>query len=457
MTINVTGLREIAGEDWVITRREQMESYLVDETALAVRPEPAENVVLVKPASAAETAAILKLANDERTPVFIRGGGTGICGGAVPTSDGILLSMERLDKIEEVDRDNLMVVVESGVPFGEMLKAVEDAGFFFPPHPGAENAHVGGLVALNAGGVRALKYGVVRNFVKGLEVVVPTGEILTLGGKLLKNNQGLDLLHLMINSGGILGVITKVVFRLCPRFSHSGTLIVSYDNRHEAISSVPEILQSGVIPLAIEFIERDIIEISANTLGMKWPATKGLAYLLVILTGDSEDEVYAQGEKVSAICEQNGCTDILIAERGEEQAAILKIRSEVYPSLKKNVADVLDITVPPASIGIMMDRVDEIARRNNTTIPTYGHAGDGNLHPHVMNDLAERGILRDVKREIYWAAIELGGVITGEHGLGTVRLPDLDLYPDGKTWELMRGIKNVFDPNNILNPGIGLY
>ncbi len=457
MTINVTGLREIAGEDWVITRREQMESYLVDETALAVRPEPAENVVLVKPVSAAEIAGILKLANSEQTPVFIRGGGTGICGGAVPTADGILLSTERLDKIEEVDRDNLMVVVESGVPFGAMLKAVEDAGLFFPPHPGAENAHVGGLVALNAGGVRALKYGVVRNFVKGLEVVVPTGEILTLGGKLLKNNQGLDLLHLMINSGGILGVITKVVFRLCPKFSHSGTLIVSYDNRHDAIDSVPKILQSGVIPLAIEFIERDVVEMSAKYLGMKWPAVKGQAYLLVMLSGDSEDEVYAQGEKVSGICEQNGCTDILIAERREEQAAILKIRSEVYPSLKKNVADVLDITVPPASIGIMMDRVDEIARRYNTTIPAYGHAGDGNLHPHVMNDLAERGILREVKREIYQAAISLGGVITGEHGLGTVRLPDLDLYPDGKTWELMRGIKNVFDPNNILNPGIGLY
>ncbi len=457
MTINVTGLREIVGEDWVITRREQMESYLVDETALAVRPEPAENVVLVKPASAAETAGILKLANSERTPVFIRGGGTGICGGAVPTSDGILLSTERLDKIEEVDRDNLMVVVESGVPFGAMLKAVEDAGLFFPPHPGAENAHVGGLVALNAGGVRALKYGVVRNFVKGLEVVVPTGEILTLGGKLLKNNQGLDLLHLMVNSGGILGVITKVIFRLCPKFSHSGTLIVSYDNRHDAISSVPKILRSGVIPLAIEFIERDVVEMSATHLGMKWPATKGQAYLLVMLSGDSEDEVYAQGEKVSGICEQNGCTDVLLAERGEEQAAILRIRSEVYPSLKKNVADVLDITVPPASIGIMMDRVDEIARRYDTTIPTYGHAGDGNLHPHVMNDLAERGILREVKREIYREAIRLGGVITGEHGLGSVRLPDLDLYPDGKTWALMRGIKNVFDPNNILNPGIGLY
>ncbi len=457
MTTNVTRLQEIVGEDWVITRREQMESYLVDETALAVRPEPAENVVLVKPASAAETAGILKLANSERTPVFIRGGGTGICGGTVPTTDGILLSTERLDKIEEVDRDNLMVVVESGVPFGAMLKAVEDAGLFFPPHPGAENAHVGGLVALNAGGVRALKYGVVRNFVKGLEVVVPTGEILTLGGKLLKNNQGLDLLHLMINSGGILGVITKVVFRLCPRFSHSGTLIVSYDNRHDAIDSVPRILQSGVIPLAIEFIERDVVEMSATHLGMKWPVTKGQAYLLVMLSGDSEDEVYAQGEKVSGICEQNGCTDILIAERVEEQAAILKIRSEVYPSLKKNVADVLDITVPPASIGIMMDKIDEIAQRYNTTIPAYGHAGDGNLHPHVMNDLVERGILREVKREIYQEAIRLGGVITGEHGLGTVRLPDLDLYPDGKTWELMRGIKNVFDPNNILNPGIGLF
>jgi len=454
--INASKLREIVGEDWVITRREQMESYLVDETALAIRPKPADNVILVKPANAEEVSEILKLANRERTPVFVRGGGTGICGGAVPIRDGIVLSTERLDKIEEVDKDNLMVVVEAGVAFGAMLKAVEDAGLFFPPHPGAENAHVGGLVACNAGGVRAVKYGVIRNFVRGLEVVIPTGEILRMGGKLLKNNQGLDLMHLLINSGGTLGVITKVIFRLCPKFASSGTLVISYDNRHEAIDTVPEILQSGITPLAIEYVERNVIEISANRLGMRWPAAKGQAFLIVMLTGDSEDEVYAQGEKVSNICEKHHAVDILIAERKEEQADILKIRSEVYSSLKDNVADVLDITVPPASIGVMMDRVDEIAQHFDTTIPTYGHAGDGNLHPHLMRDLAERGILRQVKREIYQEAIKLGGVITGEHGLGVIRLPDLDLCPDGKTWELMRGIKRVFDPNNILSPGVGL-
>jgi glycolate oxidase len=449
-------LQEIVGRDWVVTKREQMESYLADETSNFVRPKPADNVVLVKPANAEEISAIMKMANEEKIPVFIRGGGTGICGGAVPISDGILLSMERLDRIVEVDKDNLMVTVEAGLPYGNMLEAVEAEGLFFPPHPGAEGAHVGGLVACNAGGARAVKYGVIRNFVRGLEVVLPTGEIVSTGGKLMKNNQGLDLMHLLINSNGALGVITKVIFRLCPKFNSSGTLVISYDSRHQAIDTVPKILQSGITPLAIEYVERYVIESSARELGMTWPATKGQAYLIVILDGDSEDEVYSQGERVSDICERNGAVDILIAERREEQANILKIRSEVYFSLKPNVADVLDITVPPASIGVMMDRIDDIARQFDITIPTYGHAADGNLHPHLMKKLVEKGILRDVKRAVYREAIELGGVITGEHGLGIIRLADLDLYPDGKTWELMRGIKQVFDPNNILSPGVGV-
>ena len=452
----VSDLADIVGEDWVITNREQTARYLADETADAIRPKPAENVVLIKPSSAEEVAEVLKLANREKTPVFVRGGGTGICGGAVPIADGILLSTERLDGILEVDKDNLMVVAGAGVPFGDMLKAVEEAGLFFPPHPGDEGAHIGGLVACNAGGTRAVKYGVIRNFVRGLEVVTPTGDIMNLGGKLLKNNQGFDLMHLLINSGGALGVITKVIFRLCPKFNSGGTLIVSYDERHKAINTVPQILQSGVVPLAIEYIERDVIEISAKRLNMEWPAKKGNTFLIVILTGDSEDEVYAQGEKVSTICEGNNAVDILIAERREEQANILKIRSEVYSSLKNSIADVLDITVPPASIGEMMDKVDEIAAKFNIKIPTYGHAADGNLHPHLMADLVEKGLLREVKRQIYKEAIKMGGVITGEHGLGVIRLPDLDLYPDKKMWELMRGIKAVFDPNNILSPGIGV-
>ncbi|GAI32162.1 unnamed protein product, partial [marine sediment metagenome] len=297
--MNVEKLQDIVGQDWVITKREQMESYLVDETALAVRPKPADNVVVVKPANSKEISEILKLANREKTPVFIRGGGTGLCGGAMPTVDGIVLSMERLDKVEEVDKDNLMIVVEGGVTLEAMLKAVEDAGLFFPPHPGDEGAYIGGLVACNAGGARAVKYGVIRNYVKGLEVVLPTGEIMNVGGKLIKNNQGLDLLHLLIHSEGILGVITKVIFRLYPRSASSGTMVISYDTRHDAMDSVPKILRSGVIPLAVEYVDRDVIEMSAEYLGMKWPATKGSAHVIVIVTGANEDEVYLQAEQVS--------------------------------------------------------------------------------------------------------------------------------------------------------------
>ena len=446
-------LRDIVGENWVITKREQMESYLVDETLVATRPKPADDVVVIKPADSKEISEVLKLANSERTPVFVRGGGTGLSGGAVPTMDGIVLSMERLDKVEEVDKDNLMVVVQGGATLGAMLKAVEDADLFFPPHPGDEGAQVGGLVACNAGGVRAVKYGVIRNFVRGLEVVLPTGDIMNLGGKLLKNNQGLDLMHLLINSGGILGVITRVIFRLYPKAAGSGTLVISYDSRHEALDTVPKILRSGVIPLAIEYFDRDAIETAAEHLDMQWPAKKGDHFLLVILMGVGDDEVYLQAEQVSDICEQGNAIDILIAETKEEQTNILKIRGGIYPAMKDKWADTQDVTVPPASIAVIMDKIDEIAERYNTTIGTCGHAGDGNLHPYQLLELQERGVMKQVKREIYQEAIKLGGVITGEHGIGVIRIPDLDLCPDRKSWDLMRGIKEVFDPNNILNPG----
>jgi glycolate oxidase len=292
--------------------------------------------------------------------------------------------------------------------------------------------------------------------VKGLEVVLPTGELLKLGGKLLKNNQGLDLLHLMVHSEGILGVITKVIFRLYPQAVASATLLISYNDRHQAIDTVPEILRSGVIPLAIEYVERDVVEISARYLGATWPATKGKAFLIVILNGVTEDEIYSQAEKVTEICEKLGAVDTLVAERKEEQEEILHIRSELYSAMKSHMGDTLDVVVPPASVGILTNMVDAIAEKYNTVIPIYGHVADGNFHPHPMIDLEERGILHEVKREIYKAAIELGGVVTGEHGVGQIRNVDLDLYPAGKSWQLMRGIKKVFDPNGILNPGVGL-
>ncbi len=452
--IDTAKLEKIVGADYVITKRDQMMGYLFDETPLAVRPQPAANITVVKPANTKEVSEILKLANATKTPIFVRGGGTGLCGGAIPTSDGIVLSMERLNRIIEVDRDNLMAVGEGGATLGDLIKAAEGANLFFPPHPGDEGAQLGGLVACNAGGARAVKYGVIRNYVKGLEVVLPTGEVVNLGGKLIKNNQGLDLLHLMINSSGILGVITKVIFRLYPKSPGIGTLVISYDNRHDAVDTVPPLLQSGVTPLAVEYVETEVIEVSAKYLGMTWPAKKGQAHLIITLTGSSDDDVYRQADQVSAIADEHKAVDILMAERKEEQADILKMRSEIYSAMKDKSAELLDVTVPPASIGVMMDKVDEIAKKYNTHIPMYGHVGDGNYHAHLLNELNERGLVHQVKREIYAEAIKMGGVITGEHGIGRTRVPDLDLVPDGKIWELMRAIKLAFDPNNILNPGV---
>jgi len=454
--IDMAKLVKISGDDYVITERDRMENYLYDETPLAVRPKAAGNIIVVKPGNTQEISEILKLANVTKTPVFVRGGGTGLCGAAVPTTDGILISMERMNRIIEVDKDNLMAVGEGGATLGDLIKAAEGANLFFPPHPGDEGAQLGGLVACNAGGARAVKYGVIRNYVKGLEVVLPTGEIVNLGGKLIKNNQGLDLMHLMINSSGILGVITQVIFRLYPKSPGFGTLVISYDNRHDAIDTVPVILQSGLTPLAVEYVEKEVIETSAEHLGMHWPAEKGQAHLIITLTGASDDDVYSQAEKVSAIAEEHRALDTLMAERKSDQDNILKMRSEIYSANKSRSAEILDVTVPPASIGLIMDKVDEIAAKYKTKIPLYGHVGDGNFHAHLMNELNDRGLVHKAKREIYAAAIAMGGVITGEHGIGRTRVPDLDLTPYPKTWELMRAIKTAFDPNNILNPGVML-
>ncbi len=449
---DVDKLREIVGEDWVIVDRVQMERYLIDETYTGLVMAPAQNVVVVKPANADEISQILRLANEQGFPVYPRGGGTGVCAGAIPTRDGVVVSLERLDKVLEVDRENLMVVAEAGVTLSQLLEAVEAEDLLFPPHPGDEGAQLGGLVACNAGGTRAVKYGVVRNYVKGLEVVLPTGEIVTMGGKLLKNNTGLDLMHLLIDSEGILGIITRVILRLYPRFAGPATLVVSFDDRHGAIRSVPKILQSGVIPMAIEYVDRDLMEDTARYLGTNWPVTKGRAHLIVIVTGTNEDDVYEQCQLISEVCEANGAVDTLIAESREEQAHILHIRSEESMTYKADLAEILDVTVPPAAVGDMMDAVEKLASEYNTKIPMVAHAGDGNFHPHLMLELKQRGLDKEVKRKIYARAVELGGVISGEHGIGKTRLGEIEMSIDPKSLELMRGLKTLFDPSGILSP-----
>ena len=454
----VEKLKDIAGNQWVITDRERMIDYLTDETAATVKPKPAKELILVKPASAQEVSRVLKLANLERIPVFPRGGGTGLCGGAIPTVNGIVLSLERLKGLE-VDKDNLMAIAEAGVTLQELIEKVEAEGLFFPPHPGDESAQVGGLVACDAGGARAVKYGVMRSYVKGIEAVLPTGEILSLGGMLLKDNTGYDLMHLIIGSEGTLAVITRAILRLYPRVAASATMIVPYDNRNDAINAVPRILQSGIIPLAAEYMDRLVVEISAANLGMEWPSKAGTGYLMFIVEGRSDEEVHLQLERISEICQSYHGLEPVIGETKKEQEKVLKIRSNIYSATKRGlVADALDVAVPPASMGSLMDAIDRVANEFSTVIPMVGHVGDGNLHPTLIKSLADGSLqnLKKAKREIYKEALKLGGTMTAEHGVGKIRIPEIDMFLNKKELELMRGIKKVFDPNGILNPGCAI-
>lgn len=447
-------LKDIVGSSWVITERERMLDYLTDETSPEISPQPADDLILVKPATAEEVSRILKLANDERIPVFPRGGGTGLCGGAVPTENGIILSPERMKEIH-IDKDNLMATAEAGATLKELTEKVEQEGLFFPPHPGDESAQVGGLVACNAGGSRAVKYGVMRNYVKGMEAVLPTGEVLSLGGALLKDNTGYDLMHLLVGSEGTLAVITKAVLRLFPPIAASATMIVPYNSRHDALNTVPKILQSGITPLAIEYVDRVAVEVSAELLGLEWPCKTGTAHLMLIVEGRSSEDVHSQCETISEICGRYNGLEPVVGETKKEQERVLKIRSNMYLAVKRYLADALDVTVPPASLGKLLDAIDQIAKRFGTIIPASGHAGDGNLHPAMLKDLldGDGNRLKEAKRAIYEETVALGGVMTGEHGLGRVRIPDLDIFLDEKKMELMRSIKHVFDPNGILNPG----
>jgi glycolate oxidase len=452
-------LSSIVGENWVLTEIHRIRDYLIDETPEPVRPEPNINSILIKPGNVEEVSEILKYANKDCIPVVPRGGGTGLCAAVMAPEASIILSLERLNKILELDKDNLMIICEAGVTLEALIEYLDKglANLCFPIHPGSEAAQVGGMIATNAGGVRAVRHGVMRNYVRGLEVVLPTGEITKMGGKLLKNNTGYDLMELMIGSEGTLGVITKAILRLYPRANMTITLLVSYEDRHDAVNSVPKILQKGILPLAIEYIERREVIRSAEHLGKEWPAKRGNAYLMIIVQGASEEEVYGQSEEIEKICKANNSVETLVAQGRKEQDNILRIRSNTYMALKRDLADILDMAVPPASIGTLMDRVDKIAQEHQAYIPMYGHVADGNLHPHLMKVNGELpSNLEEIKEEIYKEAIDLGGVITAEHGVGRTRIKNLPLAFGRKEIQLMQGIKQVFDPNNILSPGVAL-
>jgi glycolate oxidase len=448
----VRELKSVVGEEWVVTEKDAILKYLFDETAPPVRPNPSREVIVVKPSSTIEVAEVLKLANKYRVPVYPRGGGTGLVGGAVPTRSGIVLSLERMDKLV-IDAENMVAEAEAGVTLGKLIEEAEKRGLSFPPHPGDEGATVGGLVACNAGGARAVRTGVTRNYVLGLEVVLPQGTILSLASKTVKNNQGFNLAHLFIGSEGILGVITKVYLRLYPRWRASATIVVPFEQRSSAVSAAKRILFSGLIPLALEYFDRRVVEESARHLGVTWPVTEGNSYLMLILAECSEDIVFAELEMLSKIVESEGALEPVIAQRSDEQSTLLKIRSAIYTALKKETFDILDTTVPLGAIDAFLESIEKLENRYKVWLPVYGHAGDGNIHVHVLQ---YPGFtvqqLEEIRSQVYEVAVALGGVITGEHGIGAIRKSQAAKLLGPEWVKVMRELKKMLDPNNILNP-----
>jgi glycolate oxidase len=461
--LNLERLRQIAGAADVLIDPERIEDYSHDEFSLSdIRRLPE---AVVRPKTRGEVAAILKLASSEHLPVTPRGGATGLCGGCVPSFGGIVLSLEKMNRIIEVDRDNQMAVVEPGVTLRDFDAAVEQAGLAFPPHPGDESAMMGGLVATNAGGSRAVKYGGIRNYVRGLEVVTPCGDIMRLGGKLLKSSTGYSLLHLMIGSEGTLGVITQATIQLLPAAPRTRSLVIPFEDIRSAIGAVPRLASRGIQPLAVEFIEREVIRITEDHLNLRWPTTAGRTCLLVILDASSDAEMDRLSESVAEVCLEAGALDVFVADTPKKQDTVLEIRSKIYDAIKSQTIEILDISIPRAEIPGHVDRVREVSARHALWLPTFGHAADGNVHTHIMKARYEDGRMvplpedewrpkfEAVRRELYADGLERGGVISGEHGIGLVKKPFLSLALDPVQIELMRGIKRLFDPGGILNPG----
>ncbi len=423
---------------------EASESYMYDETPPKIAPKPARNFVVVKPASTAEVSEILRFASKRRVPVFTRGGGTGLSGGAVPTMDGIVLSTERISKIE-IDRGNRVAICGAGVTLKQLDEAAEKTGLSFPPHPGAETATVGGMIATNAGGVRALKYGTMRNYVLGLEVVLANGRVLKLGGRTLKNSSGYSLLHLMVGSEGTLGVITEATLRLFPSMGEMAVIGVPFTSMDDALECVIRV-SSEMLPLAAEFMEKRAVEIGEAVSGKRWVSKDGEAHLLLIF------ERFDEAEKAAEIAMQCNAIDVLVATGKREQKDLLDIRGLIYEGLRDRIIEILDVCVPPASIAEYVRRSNELAARYGVELVTYGHAGDGNVHQHpLVYDGWERTYY-DFRKELLKLATEFGGVISGEHGIGVVKREELrELMPE--QYNLMVSIKKLFDPSGILNPG----
>ncbi|MBQ2967257.1 MAG: FAD-binding oxidoreductase [Clostridia bacterium] len=415
--------------------------------------------VLVRVHSTEEISAVMKLAFERSIPVTVRGSGTGLVGAAVPVEGGILLETTQMNKILELDTENMTVTVQPGVLLMELAAFAEENDFLYPPDPGEKSATIGGNISTNAGGMRAVKYGVTRDYVRTLTVVMPNGEIVVLGGKVAKNSSGYSLKDLVIGSEGTLCIIAEAVLKLVPLPKVSVSLLVPFPDMKSAIEAVPKIIRTKVTPTAIEYMSRDTILFSESYLGKKFPDTKNDAYILLTFDGNTDEQVEADMKCVADLCLEIGALDVYIVDTEERKKAVWSARGAFLEAIKASTTemDECDVVVPVNKVDEFIKFTHKLAEELNVRIPSFGHAGDGNLHIYICRDALEQSdwekVLTVAFDRMYEKAKELGGLVSGEHGIGYAKKEYLkDLYGNTPI-ALMQGIKKVFDEKNILNPG----
>lgn len=447
-------LREIVGEGYVLTSPEDLVCYSYDASQPTLDQLPGAVVI---PGSVEEVVAILRLANEMGFKVVPRGSGTNLSGGTVPPPGGVVINMLRMDRILEVDERNLTATVEPGVITDVLQREVESRGLFYPPDPASSAiCTIGGNVAENAGGLRGLKYGVTKDYVLGLEVVLPTGQVLTTGSKCVKDVAGYNLTQLFIGSEGTLGLFTKITLKLIPVPDAKRTMLALFDEMEVASRAVSEIIASKVIPSTMEMLDRTTLKYVEECKGLGIPSDVE-ALLLLEVDGPME-VVRRDGERVKDICRRVGAREVRVAESEKRAEKLKEARKAALPALARVRPTTIleDVTVPRSEIAPMVKSIGKIASRYDIEIAIFGHAGDGNLHPTCMTDERDEEEMKRVEAafgEIFRRAVELGGTITGEHGVGLKKRPFLALVVGDEGISTMWRIKQALDPNDILNPG----
>jgi glycolate oxidase len=446
-------LTSMVGDAQVLTRPEDLIPYSFDGTA-ALNAMPG-CVVLAR--STAQVAAVLKLANDVRRPVVTRGSGTGLSGGSLPVGDCIVLCTVKMDRILELDEANLTLSCEPGVTTVKIAEAAERAGLFYPPDPGSMKiSTIGGNVAENSGGLRGLKYGVTRNYVMGLEVVLPDGEIMSLGNKCVKDVAGYSLKDVFIGSEGTLGVITKVLLRLIPKPPAKRTMVATYQQMDAAAQTVSDIIAAKIIPCTLEFLDRTTIHCVEDYAKIGLPLD--CEALLLMETDGHPQVVEEEARQMEAIARRNACQEIRVARHDEEAAKLAGARRSAFSALARLAPTVIleDVTVPRDQLAHMVRFVEATARKFKLRVGTFGHMGDGNLHPTFLTDERNESEMRRVHeafREIFDETMRVGGTITGEHGVGVAKKEFLPKFAGHAQMRVLRELRRVLDPNGILNPG----